>query len=109
MDPSPPFPPPLKPDSALPEFTTPSGSASGLGASIPKTISLQKYNELVACFNQLQEALVKVRKRKDHYKNESVSLSGSLFHNVGDFKRANNIIKELEEECNQIIPYIVQM
>ena len=81
-DPSP-SPPPPKPDPASPEFTTSSGSAPGPGASTPKTISLKKYHELVAHFNQLQEALVKVRKRKDHHKNESVSLSGSLSDNAG--------------------------
>ena len=51
-----------------PEFKTPTGSTSNLGTSTPKTVSLEKYNDLVAKFNQLQGALMKVCERKEHYK-----------------------------------------
>ena len=70
-----------------PEFTTPFRTAPGSG-STPQTISLEKYNELIARFNQLQEALLKVCECKDHYKNESVSFSGSLSNNVEELKCA---------------------
>ena len=57
---------------------------------------------LCAMINQLQEALVKMRERKNHYKNESVSLSGSLSDNVDDLKKANQIIKELEKGVTRL-------
>ena len=63
---------------------------------------MAKYNELVAKFNQVQDASTKVRERKDPYKNESVSLSGSMTNNVDDLKEANKVIKDLEAECNEI-------
>ena len=97
-----PLPPPTKQDLRSPEFTTPSGLAHGSGLSIPPTISLGKYNELVGQFNQLQEALVKVREQMDHYKNKPFLLSGSLSDNVEELKRANHIILELEKECSEI-------
>ena len=57
---------------------------------------------MVSRHNQLNEALTKVCDRKDHYKNESVSLSGSLTDNVEELRKANKIIKDLEEECDEI-------
>lgn len=61
-----------------------------------------KLNDLVAKFNQLQDALSKVCELKDHYKNEFVSLSGSLTDNVSALKEANKIIKGLEKEANDL-------
>ena len=74
----PPTPPP-KQDPGSPQFMTPSGSAPDSGTSTPQTISLEKFNALVARLNQLHEALV--RECKDHYKNESVSLSMTMLKN----------------------------
>ena len=69
VDPSPP-PPPKAPTSedpgtTSPEFETPKESASNSGTSTPKSVPLDKYNELVARFNQLREAITKVRDRKE--------------------------------------------
>ena len=75
---------------------------SNSGTSAPKTVSLDKYNDLIAKFNQLQGALTKVRERKEHYKNESVSLSGSLTNNIDALKEANQIIRDLEKEVNEL-------
>ena len=80
------------------QTTTLTEPAPNSGTSSPKT--LEKYNELVACYNQLQEALTEIWDRKDHYKNESVSLSGSLTDNVEELRKANCIIKV--EERNDI-------
>ena len=44
---------------------------------------------------------MKVCQRKDHYKNELASLSDSLSDNVDELKKADQIIKDLEKECNK--------
>ena len=56
----------------------------------------------MARFNQLNEATTKIRERKDFYKNETVSLSGSLSDNRDALVDANRIIKELEKEANEL-------
>ena len=68
----------------------------------PKAVPLEQYNELVAHFNQLNEAITKVRERKDFYKNETVLLSGSLSDNRNALIEANKIIKDLEKEANEL-------
>ena len=56
----------------------------------------------MARFNQLNEAITKVRERKDFYKNEAVLLSGSLSDNRDALIDANKIIKDLEKEANKL-------
>ena len=53
-------------------------------------------------FNQLNEAIAKVRDRKEFYKGETVSLSGSLSDNRDALIEANKIIKDLESEANEL-------
>ena len=53
-------------------------------------------------FNQLNEAIAKVRDRKEFYKGETVSLSGSLSDNRDALVEANKIIKDLEAEANAL-------
>ena len=70
VDPSPPLAPPKPPTgedqgTASPEFETLKGSAANSGTSTPKTVPLQQYNDLVARFNQLNEAITKVCERMD--------------------------------------------
>ena len=102
-----PSPPPRKTPTgeegtASPEFETPTGSAGNSGTSTPRTVPLTKYNDLVSKFNQLNEAIAKVRDRKEFYKGETVSLSGSLSDNRDALVVANKIIKELEAEANEL-------
>ena len=59
----------------------PTGSASTSGTSTPRTVPLSQYNELVTRFNQLNDTIAKLRDRKEFYKGETVSLSGSLSDN----------------------------
>ena len=66
MDPSPPPASPKPPTgedqgTTSPEFETQKGPASNSGTSTPKTVPLQQYNDLVVRFNQLNEAITKVR------------------------------------------------
>ena len=91
-----PSPPPRKTPTgeegtASPEFETPTGSAGNSGTSTPRTVPLTKYNDLVSKFNQLNEAIAKVRDRKEFYKGETVSLSGSLSDNRDALVEANKI------------------
>ena len=107
MEPSPPpSAPPKAPtgeDGATsPEFETSTGSAGNSGASTPRTVPLQQYNELVSCYNQLNETIAKLRDRKEFYKGETVTLSGSLSDNRDALVKANKIIKELKQEANQL-------
>ena len=104
-----PSPPPLKasatgedPGAASRRSRLRLGPRLNLGTSTSKTVSLDKYNYLVAKFNQLQEALTKVGKCKEHHKNESVSLSGSLTDNIDALKEANQIIQDLKKEANDL-------
>ena len=53
-------------------------------------------------FIQLNEAIAKVRDRKEFYKGETVSLSGSLSDNRDALVEANKIIKDLESEANEL-------
>ena len=99
VDPSP-SPPPKAPTGEDPGTTSPEFENSG--TSTPKTIFLDQYNDLIAHFNQLQEAIAKVCGRKNYYKNETVSLSGSLTDNREALISANKIIKELEKEANEL-------
>ena len=60
VDPSPPPAPPKPPTGEYqgtisPEFETPKGSASNSGTSTPKAAPLERYNKLVARFNQLND------------------------------------------------------
>ena len=55
----------------------------------------------MARFTQLNEAITKVRERKDFYKNEAVS-SGYLSDNRDALIEANEIIKDLENEANEL-------
>ena len=105
-----PSPPPSAPPKAatgedgttFPEFETPTGSAGNSGTSTPRTVPLTQYNELVTRFNQLNETIAKLRDRKEFYKGETVSLSGSLSDNCDALVEANKIIKELEQEANDL-------
>ena len=63
------------------EFETPTGSAGNSGTSTPRTVPLQQYNELVTRYNQLNETIAKLRDRREFYKGETVTLSGSLSDN----------------------------
>ena len=85
-----------------PEFETPTGSAGNSGTSTPRTVPLTKYNDLVSRFNQLNETIAKLRDRKEFYKGETVSLSGSLSDNRDALIEANKIIKDLEREANEL-------
>ena len=73
-----------------------------MGASTPRTVPLQQYNELVTRFNQLNETIAKMRDRKEFYKGETVSLSDSLSDNRDALVEANKIIKDLEREANDL-------
>ena len=85
-----------------PEFETPTGSAGNSGTSTPRTVPLQQYNDLVSRYNQLNETIAKLRDRKEFYKGETVTLSGSLSDNRDALVEANKIIKELKQEANQL-------
>ena len=105
-----PSPPPSAPPKAptgedgakSPEFETPMGSAGNSGTSTPRTVPLQQYNELVTHYNQLNKTIAKLRNRKEFYKGETVTLSGSLFDNRDALVEANKIIEDLEREANEL-------
>ena len=61
------------------------------------------YNELVSRYNQLNETIAKLRDRKEFYKGETITLSGSLSDNRDALVEANKIIKELQQEPIVII------
>ena len=85
-----------------PEFETPTGSAGNSGTLTPITVPLSQYNELVTRFNQLNDTIAKLLDRKEFYKGETVSLSGSLSDNRDALIEANKIIKDLEREANEL-------
>ena len=107
VDPSPPpSTPPKAPTgedgTTSPEFETPKGSAVNAGTSTPKTVPLQQYNDLVSRYNQLNETITKLCDRKEFYKGETVTLSGSLSDNRDALVEANKIVKDLEREANEL-------
>ena len=84
------------------EFETPTGSAGNSGTSTPRTVPLQQYNDLVSRYNQLNETIAKLCDRKEFYKRETVTLSGSLSDNRDALVEANKIIEDLNQEANQL-------
>ena len=57
---------------------------------------------MVSRYNQLNETIAKLRDRKEFYKGETVTLSGSLSDNRDALVEANKIIKDLEKEANEL-------
>ena len=85
-----------------PEFDTPKGSASNSGTSTPKTLPLEQYKELMARFNQLNEAITKVREKKDFFIRMRQCRCLVPYLTIMMPSSKSKIIKDLEKEANKL-------